>query len=145
MANETNGCIEFEGTRSRQGYGVLPKPVHGSRLAHRAVLAAKLGRPVEGVSRHTCDNPPCVNPDHLIEGTQADNVADAVRRGRVARGQRKDTCVHGHDIKTVGRGQAGRCNACIKDYARAQAEKRRLERHARGLRRPTPIRFRKAA
>lgn len=38
--------------------------------------------------RHTCDNPLCVNPRHLIPGTQADNVADRVKRNRSARGKR---------------------------------------------------------
>lgn len=71
MAGETP-CVEWGGARNAQGYGVMPKAVHGSRLAHRAALAEKLGRAVQGVSRHTCDNPPCVNPDHLIEGTQSD-------------------------------------------------------------------------
>lgn len=41
------------------------------------------------VVRHTCDNPPCVEPSHLILGTQADNVADAVERGRTCRGERR--------------------------------------------------------
>jgi hypothetical protein len=33
------------------------------------------------VCRHTCDNPPCCNPGHLLDGTQADNLADARERG----------------------------------------------------------------
>lgn len=138
-------CVEHEGTRNADGYGVLPAAVNGSRLAHRAALAAKLGRPVVGVTRHTCDNPPCVNPEHLIEGTQAQNLADAVRRGRIARGPRKDTCVRGHDVVAAGRGHAGQCNDCRREDAEKQAEARRLARHARGLQRPTPTRFRKAA
>ena|ERR1700733_8097685 len=38
--------------------------------------------------RHTCDNPGCLNPDHLIPGTQKQNMEDMVSRGRQARGER---------------------------------------------------------
>jgi hypothetical protein len=98
MAGESP-CILHEGARNRNGYGVLPKPVNGSRLAARAVLAEKLGRPVQGVTRHACDNPPCINPDHLIEGTQADNVADTVTRGRQRGGRYTQlACKYGHHL-----------------------------------------------
>jgi hypothetical protein len=38
--------------------------------------------PVAPLTRHTCDDPPCVNPDHLEPGTYADNLLDAIERGR---------------------------------------------------------------
>lgn len=44
-------------------------------LAHGLVPAGK-------VVRHRCDNPKCVRPDHLLVGTQADNLADMRERGR---------------------------------------------------------------
>lgn len=142
---ENEQCIEHRGTRNADGYGVLTAAVNGSRLAHRAALAAKLGRPVNGVARHTCDNPSCINPAHLIEGTQADNMRDAVERGRVDTGPRTDQCVRGHDVMQVGRGHAGQCNSCRKEDAVKQARKRRAERHERGLQRPTPSRFAEVA
>lgn len=51
-------------------------------LANEVTLPAIKGK----VVRHTCDNPRCINPEHLLLGTQLDNVHDMVARGRYARG-----------------------------------------------------------
>lgn len=92
-------CLPYDGTRTSLGYGLLPRPVNGSRLAARAALAEKLGRPVQGVTRHTCDNPPCVEPTHLIEGSHADNMDDAWTRGRSRGGRYNQThCKWGHEL-----------------------------------------------
>jgi len=101
MSGETarGPCILYEGTTNADGYGILPKPVNGSRLAHRAVLAEKLGRPVEGHALHHCDTPPCIAPRHLYEGSPQDNADDARERGR-SRGGRWDQthCAYGHEL-----------------------------------------------
>lgn len=54
----------------------------------RAVLARKLGRPLlpNMNACHECDNPPCINPSHLFEGTTADNNADRHAKGRTLSG-----------------------------------------------------------
>lgn len=50
---------------------------------HRAAFEAKNGQVPPGqICRHTCDVSLCVNPDHIIAGTQADNVADMFARHR---------------------------------------------------------------
>jgi hypothetical protein len=57
--------------------------VDGKRIrATRLVLARKLGRPIKAGfhALHTCDWPSCVNPDHLYEGTDKDNIRDAMER-----------------------------------------------------------------
>lgn len=68
------GCIEARGRTARS---------HRRILAHRAAYAMTWGEcPAGAVLRHTCDTPRCVNPCHLVIGTQADNVRDMVARGR---------------------------------------------------------------
>lgn len=80
------GCHEWGGTRDADGYGVLPKVARaqlGERRASRAAFVLDRGAVPEGLRvLHSCDNPPCVRPEHLRAGTQAENMADKVSRGR---------------------------------------------------------------
>jgi hypothetical protein len=52
-------------------------------------MCVRLGRLLEDHEHllHSCDNPPCCNPDHLTVGTNAENVADRQAKGRTARGE----------------------------------------------------------
>jgi hypothetical protein len=81
----TKPCKVWTGCTDGEGYGV--KSHNGSRqLVHRiAYVEAKgitLNEIVGKVVRHTCDNPPCIEPEHLLLGTQADNMRDMAERGR---------------------------------------------------------------
>jgi hypothetical protein len=79
-----NGCWEWEGRRDRKGYGRLK--IDGMEtLAHRvsAFIYHSLELRSEIQCLHHCDNPPCINPDHLFLGTNKDNIDDKVRKGRV--------------------------------------------------------------
>jgi transposase len=75
-------CWEWQTASHPAGYGQIT--VDGCKVyAHRRAYELVKGPiPTGAVVRHTCDNPPCCNPAHLLVGSVADNVRDAVERGR---------------------------------------------------------------
>ena len=80
-------CIEWQKYRSEDGYGILRhngKTVKAHRLAYCQSHGMNLEDIVGKVVRHKCDNPSCVNPEHLELGTQADNNRDRAERNRSA-------------------------------------------------------------
>lgn len=81
-------CWEYQWTRDEDGYGHIR---YGGRPSGRAHVAAwewanQQTVPSGMVVRHTCDNPPCCRPLHLLIGTSQDNVDDRQERGRMCRG-----------------------------------------------------------
>ena len=88
---DSNGCwICISHKKDQCGYPVVTrngKLWRGNRYSY----TINKGDIPEGlVIRHTCDNPACINPDHLILGTQKDNVKDMLERDRFrdARGEK---------------------------------------------------------
>lgn len=90
---QPEGCWNWTGSTTSNGYGWLSTPVRHDPLnrpnprpqdyAHRVAwcLSHDNTWPAPGqVVRHTCDNPLCCNPEHLLIGTQADNCADRTER-----------------------------------------------------------------
>lgn len=77
VKNEETGCLEWPFSRMRKGYGRVRDGIH-MVLVHRKVY--QLSHPDENIEgldiRHTCDNPPCCNPEHLISGTHQENMDD---------------------------------------------------------------------
>lgn len=79
-----SNCIDHGCKGFGLGYAtawVVREGVKVSTTLHRKVHYLRTGEWPE-VVRHTCDNPRCVNPEHLIGGTQKDNVQDMLDRGR---------------------------------------------------------------
>lgn len=92
MALRSDDCREWQGHRRSDGYGYVWVVGVGRRYAHRVAYCQANGLTLDQIKgqvvRHKCDNPSCVNPQHLELGNQADNIADAVSRGRnVKRGK----------------------------------------------------------
>ena len=82
-----SGCWEWVGSRNQKGYGLIT--IHNKTTkAHRLAYQTWVGPIPEGLLiRHKCDNPPCINPEHLEPGTIQDNAQDMVERGRSVRGR----------------------------------------------------------
>lgn len=89
VVSDSNGCklvIPIKITPTESGHIKLRMDGEPTYL-HRYVYEKEFGEIPKGlVVRHICDNPNCINIEHLVLGTHADNVADRVERGRSAKG-----------------------------------------------------------
>lgn len=87
-----SGCWLWAGKVDGRGYGQVylgggrKRPVLGR--VHRLMFEAEFGEIPEGMYVcHRCDVPSCINPDHLFVGSHRDNMQDAARKGRIAKGE----------------------------------------------------------
>jgi len=89
---EPNECWCWKSRTDKDGYGhfrLSGKRAQYQRVrAHRVALVIGTGEDhPDLLALHSCDNPSCVNPNHLRWGTQSHNMQDAIRRGRYYRGR----------------------------------------------------------
>lgn len=84
-------CWTIDGAKDKDGYGFFVW--QGKRCgAHRVAYEITRGVVPEGLFvLHKCDNPPCVNPNHLFLGTQLDNMRDMDKKNRRIHGEAINT------------------------------------------------------
>ena len=85
----SNGCWVWTAATATIGYGQFWAGY--STYGHRFSYLIHKGDPGSMSVCHTCDNPSCVNPDHLWLGTYADNNRDKVLKGRSLKGEKNHT------------------------------------------------------
>ena len=138
--NKTDECWMWTADKSKR-YGRLL--VNGKRVAaHVFSWTLHRGSASSMCVLHKCDVPKCVRPDHLFLGTQADNVADMIAKGR-AWSVNKTHCIRGHPLSgdNLRRTKGGNsyhsqrvCRTCERAYQREwQQQKRNRLKAARSI------------
>lgn len=111
-----NGCVEFTGARTADGYGRIKANGQAVRT-HRAMYELLVG-PIGGglTLDHLCGNPPCLNPAHLEPVTMRENIM----RGScpAAMNARKESCPRGHPYDRVDNHGKRWCSICTTERLR---------------------------
>ena len=114
--DKSGDCWLWTGALLKTGYGCI-RIAHKAIRAHRAAYELSVGPlPKGALLRHTCDNPRCVNPAHLLLGDKRLNMKDALERGQHRCGERDPTAKLSNqnviEIRdALARGETGRALA----------------------------------
>lgn len=96
------GCWEWNGALDKYGYGQIAvnrgRPWKAYRIAYEAWV--KTPEPNVDIC-HKCDNPPCINPAHLFEGSRQVNVTDMISKGRQATWSKRPHKLTGHEVEAI--------------------------------------------
>jgi hypothetical protein len=135
-------CWEWRGGINARGYPIFSVN-NKSYRAHRIALAAKIGGDIPAglFACHSCDNPSCVNPDHLFAGTAQENARDAISKKRQWGPAPWPACKRGHALVPPNKAVTIRpdgtrhsfCRECSRITARLNVPKRRELRREQRL------------
>lgn len=115
--DDVSSCWEWMGAKNNRGYGMFSR-----KLAHRTAKEIHETEQISDtlVACHKCDNPGCVNPDHVFIGTMKDNMRDMTLKGRSG-AQKRTHCKQGHEFSPENtqytKSGTRRCVQCRKEYA----------------------------
>lgn len=87
--NNPSECWNWVASKLKHGYGKISVSRSVWKLSHRISWEIAFGEIPDGLFVcHKCDNPSCVNPNHLFVGTAKQNTQDMISKGRIATGER---------------------------------------------------------
>lgn len=121
-----SGCWEWTARKNDDGYGTI-KINNKQCYSHRFSWQLFNGFILKGLFvLHKCDNPSCVNPDHLFLGTKKDNAKDRDNKGRGLKGRKKPVTIeHGRNRYVYHKCRCIVCRIAERDYYREYRKRKK--------------------